>query len=150
MRSDLKRKLGGICLICSGLLIIIPLLVIISNIIVNPTIPWADLAITINLWIIFFCVLIFILPAIYLIYTSKPLPIVIYNGSALAWFVTITILTLICIVIITLAGGRVARSSQGIDFTTYFYGNFGYCLGLGFLFCFLVICFGLITAKLNH
>jgi len=150
MQRDLKKILWGICFISGGLFIIIPLLVSISKIIVNPAKPKADLVITINLWFIFFCFLIFILPAIYLIYTSKPSFNMMYNGSVLGWFVIISILTLFCVLIITLAGGTIARASEGKDFITYFYQNFGYFLGLGFLFCFLVICLGLITTKLKH
>ena len=150
MQSDLKKILGGICLICGGMFIIIPLLVSISNIIINPARPWADLIITFDLWFIFFCILIFVLPAIYLMYTSRLSSPIKYNGPALAWYIGITILTLICIIIITLAGGVIAESSHGTDFRTYFYHNFGYCLGIGFLFSLLVICFSLITAKLNH
>ncbi|MFX1571561.1 MAG: hypothetical protein ACFFB0_02350 [Promethearchaeota archaeon] len=150
MQSDCKKKIGGICLICAGLFIIIPLLIWISNNIINPARVWADLAITISLWFIFFSFLLFILPAIYLIYTSKTSPIIKYKRSVLAWFITITILTFLCLIIITLAGGTIARASDGTNFISYFYQNFGFCLGLGFLFSFFIICLGLITAKLNH
>ncbi|MFX1305172.1 MAG: hypothetical protein ACFE9X_17585 [Promethearchaeota archaeon] len=150
MQGGLKKIICGICLIFGGLFIIIPLIVYISKMIVYPVRPRADLIITINLWLIFFCFLIFFLPAIYLIYTSKPSPPMIYSGAVLAWFVTITTLTLFCIIIITISGGIIARTSDGIDFETFFYSKFGYCLVIGFIFSFLVICFSLITAKLNN
>jgi len=150
LQSDLKKILGCICLLCGVLFIIITLLVSISAIIINPDKSWVDIIITIDIWFIFFWIIIFIFPAIYLIYASKPSVNMIYNGSALGWFVTITLLTLFFILIITLAGGTIAKASEGKDFITYFYQNFGYCLGLGFLFSFLVICLGLITTKLKH
>lgn len=136
----------GIALIISGLCFIIPLLVfsVLTN---NSTIPWADLIITIYLILLVFCIFIFILPGIYMIYVSFEPTQIEYSGRLLSWLVGVTIATLVCTTIIIAAGGAIASSRPGVDFRSFFYQNFMICLGFGFLACNLLIGLGILLVK---
>ncbi len=143
--SGLSYRNKGIMLIINGIIFMIPMWVH-GIILTDNPIPWMDLVTIIYIILHLFLVLIFILPGIYLIYTSMPTPKIELKSTFLGWYIGITILTLICTTIVTAAGGVIATSAHDIDFRVYFLHNFGYCLGLGFLLSFLLIGFGFIAA----
>jgi len=144
--KGLSYRNRGLAFIISGLCFIVPLVVYIS-ITNNTAIAWADLLITIYLILIFFCILIFILPGIYLIYVSFESAKIEFNGRLLSWLVGITITTLFCTTIIIVAGGAIASSRPGVDFRSFFYQNFMICLGFGFLVCLLLIGLGILSVR---
>lgn len=141
LMSGLSYRNKGIMLIINGIIFMVPMWIHGIILIDNP-IPWMDLVTIIYIILHLFLGLIFIFPAIYLIYTHVPSPKTQYNNSLLGWSIGITILTLICTTIVTVAGGAIATNSHDIDFRYYFFHNFGYCLGLGFLLSSLLIGFG--------
>lgn len=141
LMSGLSYRNKGIMLIINGIIFMVPMWIHGIILIDNP-IPWMDLVTIIYIFLHLFLALIFIFPAIYLIYTHMPSPKTQYNNSLVGWTIGISILTLICTTIVTMAGGAIATSSHDINFRSYFFHNFGYCLGLGFLLSSLLIGFG--------
>ncbi|MFX1408828.1 MAG: hypothetical protein ACFFA6_00630 [Promethearchaeota archaeon] len=144
LMSGLSYKNKGIMLMVTGIIFMLPMWIHGTVLLVNPTIAWVDLIIAIYITLHLFLALIFIFPAIYLIYTHIPSPKIQYYSPLVGWSIGITILTLICTTIITTAGGAIANSSQGVNFRDYFFNSFGYCLGLGFLLSNLLIGLGYI------
>ena len=144
--KGLSYRNRGLAFIISGLCFIIPLVVYIS-ITSNSSIPWADLIIRIYLILIFFCVLIFLLPGIYFIYYSFESDKKEYHGRLVSWIVGIIIMTLFCTTIFTVAGGAIASSRPGVDFRSFFNQNFMICLGLGFVVGLLLIGLGILSVK---
>lgn len=144
--KGLSYRNRGLAFIISGLCFIIPLVVYIS-ITSNSSIPWADLIIRIYLILIFFCVLIFLLPGIYFIYYSFESDKKEYHGRLVSWIVGIIIMTLFCTTIFTIAGGAIASSRPGVDFRSFFNQNFMICLGLGFVVGLLLIGLGILSVR---
>jgi len=144
--KGLSYRNRGLAFIISGLCFIIPLVVYIS-ITSNSSIPWADLIITIYLILIFFSILIFILPGIYFIFYSFESDKKEYHGRLVSWIVGIIIMTLFCTTIFTVAGGAIASSRPGVDFRSFFNQNFMVCLGLGFVVGLLLIGLGILSVK---
>jgi len=144
--KGLSYRNRGLAFIISGLCFIVPLVVYIS-ITNNSAIVWADLLITIYLILIFFSILIFILPGVYFIYFSFESDKKEYRGRLISWLVGIVIMTLFCTTILTVAGGAIASSRPGVDFRSFFYQNFMNCLGLGFLVGILLIGLGILSVR---
>ncbi|MFX1316963.1 MAG: hypothetical protein ACFE9T_13965 [Promethearchaeota archaeon] len=144
LMSGLSYTNKGIMLIITGIIFMLPMWIHGTILLVNQPIAWVDLIIAIYITLHLFLMLIFIFPAIYLIYTHIPSPKVQYYSPLVGWSIGITILTLICTTIVTTAGGAIATSSHDIDFRDYFFNSFGFCLGLGFLLSNLLIGLGYI------
>ena len=144
LMAGLSYRNKGIMLIINGIVFMIPMWIHGIFLIGNP-IQWMDLITIIYIILHLFLAFIFIFPGIYLIYTNIPNPKIEYNSSLLGWTIGIAILTLICTIIITAAGGAIVTSAHDMNFRVYFFHNFGYCFGLGFLISSLLIGFGFIA-----
>jgi hypothetical protein len=145
LMAGLSYRNKGIMLIINGIVFMIPMWINGIILIDNP-IKWMDLVTVIFIILHLFLAFIFIFPGIYLIYTNLPNPKLEYNQYLLGWTIGISILTLICTTIVTAVGGAIASEAHYINFRTYFFHNFGYCLGIGLLISSLLISLGYVFA----
>lgn len=145
LMAGLSYRNKGIMLIINGIVFMIPMWINGIILIDNP-IQWMDLVTIIFIILHLFLAFIFIFPGIYLIYTNLANPKLEYNVYLLGWTIGISILTLISTTIVTAVGGAIASEAHDINFRLYFFRNFGYCLGLGFLVSSLLIGLGYVFA----
>lgn len=145
LMAGLSYRNKGIMLIINGLIFMLPMWIHGIILIDNP-IRWMDLVTIIYIILHLFLGFIFIFPGIYLIYTNMPNPKLEYNPYLLGWTIGISILTLICTTITTAVGGAIASEAHDVNFRAFFFHNFGYCFGVGFLISSLLICLGYVFA----
>ncbi|HDZ17714.1 hypothetical protein LCGC14_1004740 [marine sediment metagenome] len=136
--KGLSYRYRGLALIISGLFFIVPLIVTISLLTSSTVIIWADLFISIYQILIFFCILIFILPGTYLILVSFESANIGYHGRLLSWYVGITIMTLFSTTIVIVAGGVIASSRPGVDFRSFFLPKFYGLFRVWFIFWIII------------
>jgi len=126
----LSLRNRGIMILITGLLLILPCVIFIGVLLIDPFLAWADLIIAIYTMFIVMWIIIFILPSMYMISSGRLSDKIKYNKKILRYYLLAIGVILVGMWFYLGIFGLIADSA-GTDFRTFFFQNIWISIPIG-------------------
>lgn len=128
----LSLRNRGIMILISGLLLILPCVIFIAMLLIDPFLAWTDLIIAIYTMFIAMWVIIFIIPSVYMISSGRLPDNTKYNKKILRYYLAAIVAILVGMWFYLGIFGLIAESA-GTDFRSFFFQNIWISIPIGMI-----------------
>ena len=128
----LSLRNRGIMILISGLLLILPCVIFIAMLLIDPFLAWTDLIIAIYTMFIVMWVIIFIIPSVYMISSGRLPDNTKYNKKILRYYLAAIVAILVGMWFYLGIFGLIAESA-GTDFRSFFFQNIWISIPIGMI-----------------